>query len=411
MAVRLDQLIAPPFYALYHDIKKEQHAEYWLKGGRGSTKSSFISIMIVLGLLSDPQASAIIYRKVAATLRESVYAQMLWAIEQLGVSQYFVSGVSPLEIKTRNGAQKIVFRGLDDPGKSKSIKLAHGYFKYLWFEELDEFDGMESIRTVKASVVRGRGKTTMLCSYNPPRSARNWVNVESMTHRTDRRVHESNYTQVPPEWLGESFINDAEMLRKTDERAYRHMYLGEVTGTGGAVFENLTIRPISEEETKSFGAVYMGLDFGWYPDPAHYVAVAYHPAQRRVYVYDEFRAYKRSNYELYTDLVQRGVTADYEVIADSAEKKSVNDLRTYGLRCTGATKGAGSVRTSMRWLQSRAEIVIDPVRCPHTAKEFAEYEYERGRDGTVLDSYPDKDNHAIDAVRYALNRVWMQKGA
>lgn len=189
------------------------------------------------------------------------------------------------------------------------------------------------------------------------------------------------------------------------------MYLGEVTGTGGQVFDNLTIRNIPDDEIKTFGATYAGLDFGWFPDPAHFTRCAYSPASRRLWIYDEYRTVKMSNRDIYDYLTERkGLTRAEEVIADSAEMKSVADMRSYGMRCIGANKGPGSVRTGIRWLQTLSEIVIDPVRCPETAKEFTEYEYEKDRDGNPVEAYPDEKNHSIDAVRYAMNRIWQRRG-
>lgn len=408
---RAKEAIAPAFAPVHADLRRGGHAEYWLKGGRGSTKSSFLSIEIVLGLLRNPQANAIIYRRVAATLRESVYEQMIWAIERLGLGGWFTCRLAPLEIVYRPTGQRILFRGADDPAKSKSIKLARGYFGFLWFEELAEFESMEAVRTIKASIIRGSGRAVTLYSYNPPQSARSWVNREALTLRADRLVHESSYLDVPPDWLGEGFISEAEQLRRTNETAYRHMYLGEVTGCGGHVFENLRVRAISQAEIERFGTTYAGLDFGWYPDPLHFVRCAYDARARRLWIYDEYRALRITNGEAAQVLIRdKGVTAAEEVIADSADPKSVADFRAAGIRCTAAMKGPGSVSAGVKWLQGLAQIVVDPQRCPAAAREFSEYEYERGADGSVVQSYPDRDNHAIDAVRYAMNRVWMRGG-
>lgn len=412
--VPLTSLIAPPFYPVHQDMKAGRHAEYWLKGGRGSTKSSFLSVEIILGMIADPEANAIIFRKVGNTLRESVHAQMLWAIDKLGVAQYFREKVSPMEITYTPTGQRVLFRGADDPGRSKSIKLRKGYFKYLWFEELSEFSGMEDIRTIKASAIRGGGQALTLYSYNPPISARNWVNAEALVSRPDRLVHHSDYTQVPAEWLGASFIAEAEALKASNERAYRHVYGGEVTGTGGAVFENVVLRPVTDAEIKTFGATYSGLDHGWYPDPTHFVRCAYAPATRQLIIYDEWRAWKQTSEAMFNHLVNvKGVIPGEEVICDSggAQSKSNGDLRAYGLWATDASKGPGTVDMRIKWLQGLREIVIDPVRCPYTAKEFLEYEYERTRTGEIVAAYPDKDNHGIDAVGYALNRVWLTRGA
>ena len=410
-AICIYDSMAHTFWDLYDDLKRDGHAEYWLKGGRGSTKSSFISLVIVRGLLADPNSNAIIYRKVGNIIKDSVYSQMLWAIDQLQLAPWFQAKVSPFELIYKPTGQRVLFRGADDPLKSKSIKLQHGYFRYLWFEELSEFRGMEDIRTIKQSVFRGVDRGVTLYSYNPPKSAQNWVNTEALKSVTGRLVHHSTYLDVPKEWLKEAFISEAERLAQSNERAYRNEYMGEVTGTGGTVFDNLVLREISADEIGGFGATYAGLDFGWFPDPLHFVRCAYDPARRRLCIFDEYRTVKTSNADVYRILTeQKQLTAADEVIADSAEMKSVNDMRSYGMRCVAATKGPGSVRASMRWLQALNEIVIDPERCPEAAQEFSQYEYERTRDGEFVDAYPDANNHAIDAVRYALNRVWMRAG-
>ena len=407
------QIIADVFKPVILDMQRGGHAEYLLKGGRGSTKSSLISISIVLGLMQDDRANAIIYRRVGNTIKDSVFEQMVWAIDTLGLTAAFKLRKSPFEIERIKTGQRILFRGADDPMKSKSIKLKRGhYFKYLWFEELAEFRGMEDIRVIKQSVLRGVDRAFTLYSYNPPKSANNWVNAEALKPVPGRLVHSSCYLDVPPEWLGSAFLDEAERLRLTNERAYRNEYLGEVTGTGGQVFDNLNIRPITQEEIDSFGYTYAGLDFGWFPDPLHFVRVCYDSGSRRMWIYDEYRTVKTQNRDVYTELVEKhGLTSDEEVIADSQEQKSVSDFKSYGMRCVGATKGPGSVRTGIKWLQALNEIIIDPARCPAAAAEFSEYEYEKDREGNPVSAYPDKNNHSIDAVRYATNRIWLRKGS
>lgn len=396
---------------MHEDLRAFRHREVWLRGGRGSGKSSFTSIEILLGLLRDPDANAVVYRRVGATLRESVFEQTLWALDRLKLREHATIRRAPLEIALNDGRQRILFRGADDPAKSKSIKLASGRFAYLWFEELAEFPDMDAIRQIQASVIRGAGSAVTLCTYNPPKSFRSWVNEEAMIEREDRLVHASTYLDLPPEWLGADFIAQAEELKRVDPVAYRHMYLGEVTGMGGQVFENVTLRRVTDEEIEGFSDVRLGLDWGWYPDPLHFVRCAWEPAQRRVVVFDELRALRMDNRTLCETLVGSGrVRPGEEIIADSAEQKSIADLRAYGFKCVAAAKGPGSVRAGVKWLQSLNEIVIDPARCPHAAREFTRYEYERDRDGTPVDQLPDRDNHAIDATRYAMNRVWLRAG-
>lgn len=392
--------IAAAFHTLCDDVAGLRHRHYWMKGGRGSTKSSCASLLIAAGLREDPEANAIIYRKVKDTLYDSVYAQMAWALERLDMLEDWRLGKSPMEMTCITG-QKILFRGADDPAKSKSIKTRQGYFKYIWFEELPEFGGMEEIRAILQSLIRGGGPVACLYSFNPPKSAQNWVNAEALVVRPDRLLHHSTYLQVPPAWLGEAFMLEAEALRDANETAYRHEYLGEITGTGGQVFDNLRIRDIPEAERAGFDKVRLGLDFGFAVDPAALVLVCYAPGQRTLYLLEEFYAAGASYDTLAEEAGRMGAYAG-TVIADSAEPRSISELSQRGVRITGAKKGPGSVAHGIRWLQDLRAIVIDPARCPNAAREFSGYEYERDRAGGFRADYPDKENHTIDAVRYAL---------
>ena len=403
----LSDCIAPVFVDVHEDILQGRHAEYWLRGGRGSGKSSFVSMEILLGMARDENASAIVYRKVANRLRESVFEQMLWAIDRLGLGGEYVSRLEPLQIENVRTGQRILFRGADKPRKSKSIKLAKGYFGFLWFEELDEFSGIQDVRTIKASVLRGFDNGLTFCTYNPPQSARNWVNAEALVPRPDRRVHESDYRDVPEAWLGRAFIDEAEILRQTDERAWRHMYLGEITGTGGQVFDNLELRKLEPEEIGA-GRVYCGLDFGFVVDPDAFICAGYDPARRRLWVLDEFCQARTPAETLAREVDAR---TDSVVRCDSADPRMIHQLREYGVNAVAVKKGPGSVAAGMRWLQELSAIVIDPERCPHAAKEFAGYEYPPAPDGGFLSEYPDRDNHLIDALRYAMEPEISRKAA
>lgn len=409
--VRLTNLVAPPFYALHRDIELHRHTYYDLFGGRGSTKSTFISLEIVMGIMKDPQANAIIFRKVASTISTSVYEQILWAIEALGVDDLWRTPASTFKCTYKPTGQVILFRGLDKAKKIKSIKVARGYIKYLWFEELDEFDGDEEIRNVQQSVLRGGSRFQVFKSFNPPISKSNWANKYVMTPRAGAVRHRSCYLDVDPEWLGPQFIDDAEDLARTNFRAYQHEYLGEPIGTGGEVFTNLEIRQISDAEIATFDSIYMGIDWGWYPDPFHWGKMHLDTARRKLYIFDELRCWKTPNAETWRRLMEeKGVTGQDLITADSAEPKSVGDYRDYGALCRAAIKGPDSVRYGMKWLQSLTAIVIDPVRCPYTAQEFNEYEYERTKDDEIVSRFPDANNHSIDMTRYAMERVYKRKG-
>jgi phage terminase large subunit len=179
----------------------------------------------------------------------------------------------------------------------------------------------------------------------------------------------------------------------------------------GAVFENVVIRSISDEEINQFDNVLHGLDWGYYPHPASYGRMHYDSTRRTLYIFGEVRMWRASNEHLYETLKNYGLSNKDFLIADSAEEKSISDFRAWGLNCRGAEKGPGSIRYGVKWLQSLNGIIIDPVRAPYHAEEFVDYEYERTKDGEIIEEYPDENDHAIDDTRYATNLIWRRKGS
>lgn len=411
MTCKLSELISPAFFGVHRRIKAGQVDELLAKGGRGSAKSSYVSLELILQLLLHPQCHAVVLRKVDKTLRTSVYAQICWAIAALGLGSRFKCTVSPMECTYRPTGQKILFFGMDDPGKLKSLKVPFGYIGLLWFEELDQFDSPEQVRNVEQSCLRGGEYALTFKSFNPPTSARSWANRYALEARPGKLVHHSTYQTTPAAWLGPRFLADAEHLQATNPTAYRHEYGGEVVGSGTAVFENLRLEAIPDDLRAGFDRPLHGVDWGWYPDPWAYNAVHYDTARQTLYILDEATRRRTSNRDTAQLLRERGVTGTDWLTADSSEPKSVNDYRAFGLACKAAQKGPGSVAYSMKWLQGLTAIVIDPARCPDTAREFSEYEYERdARTDEVLPGYPDLNNHHIDAVRYATECIWKRKG-
>lgn len=407
--VRLTDLIAPAFYDLHYDIKQGLHTHYKLKGGRGSTKSSFISVEIIKGMMEDPDANAVCYRKVGNTLQESVYEQLLWAIDALQVSHLWRANLTPLRLTYIPTGQRIIFRGMDDPNKAKSIKIRKGYFKYIWLEERAELDGEEDERKVLQSLMRGGSKFIVFYSWNPPKSINNWVNQDVLYSREDTIVHHSDYRSVPKDWLGEQFLIEAEHLKEMKPKAYEHEYLGIAIGTGGQVFDNVVTRKITAEELAHFDRLRNGLDWGYAADPFAFIQSHYDKTHRRLFIFGEIYQVKLSNRKAALQMIK--MNPDNKLtIADSAEPKSVADLRELGINIKGAVKGPGSVEYGIKFLQDLEAIVIDPVRCPNATREFNGYELERDKNGNFKGSYPDKDNHAIDAVRYSLEDDMPKKG-
>lgn len=415
MNFKSNELFPPNFNAVFKSAINHEFTEYTLSGGRGSTKSSFISLLLIILLLQDKDYNALILRKVSNTLRDSVYNQIKWACEKLGIDHLFNFTLAPLQATYKPTGQIIYFRGADDPLKIKSIKTTRGYIALLWFEELAEFNAND-INTIKLSSMRGGSTYYNFYSYNPPSSARSWVNKEFRKPRKDRLYHESTYLTVNPAWLGEAFLFEAEEMRKSNPRAYENIFLGKPTGSGSNVFENVEVRKITDEEINGFDWLYFGVDWGYYPDPFRFVACSYSVKTGELFIFNELSLLKHSNAQAYDKLKNfledNGLDYNIRIVADSAEKKSIADFREYGLNCRGAIKGPGSRDASFKWLQGLKKIIIDPERCPFAADEFSLFEFDIDkRTGEILEGYSQlQPDHSIDAVRYALEEVWTKRG-
>ena len=389
------------------DINRQirPNMEYVFEGGRGGLKSSFVSLKIIELIKNNQQMHACITRQVAGTLKDSVYAQMKWAIHELDLDEEFNCKVSPLEIIYTKTGQVIYFRGLDD----KSIKPPFGYIGILWKEEKDQMKGDAQERSVNQSVLRGGNESYDFSSYNPPKSKSNWVHRIKLKPNPKRVIHHSCYTEAPPEWLGQKFIDDAEHLKEVNPEAYEHEYLGVANGDGGNVFEYIELREITDEEIVQIRVLVRSRTHEDIILLTAFVRVYYVHARETLYFIDEIGENKKANSYTAARIKERGYD-DYAIICDSAEPKSISDYRDEGLPARGAEKGPGSVEYSMKWLQGK-KLVMDPRRTPEACKEFTEYEYERDKDGNVISGYPDKNNHFIDATRYATEPIWKRRGS
>lgn len=405
MNINLTEIIGPAFYEMYHIVMKEIYTHYWLKGGRGSLKSSFIAVMIILKIMWDGNkgimSNALVIRRVKDTLRESVFEQLVWAINMLGVSHLWNIPTGNVKLTYIPTGQVILFRGMDKPKKLKSTKVSKGWIKYVWYEEVDEIEGPDKIRTVNQSLLRGGENFLVFYSFNPPESARNWTNKEVITQRPDKVVHTSTYLQAPKKWLGKQFILEAETLKKDNETKYKHEFLGEVVGTGAEIFNNVVCMKMDQDKINTFDRTNRGLDFGYAADPLTYTENYYDKKHNDLYIFEEIYSAGLSN-KTATDLIKEKNPLNKLVIADSAEPRTINEFRLLGVNVIPAKKGPDSVRNGVKWLQDLNHIYIDNERCPNAYREFSEYEREKDKNGEYKDEYPDKNNHCIDGVRYSL---------
>lgn len=410
--VSLKSIIGPAFFKVHKHVKNNDYTHYWLKGGRGSLKSSFIGTEIPLGIMRDAQkglmSNAAVIRRVKDTLRGSVYEQIKWAIYMLNAQDDWDIPESKLQMTYKPTGQVILFKGADNPKKLKSTKVFVGYIKYVWYEECDEFETYDKITNINQSLLRGGHEYCVFYSFNPPESQRNWCNRQVLVKRDDTYVSHTTYLQAPPEWLGEQFLIEAEHTKKTNIEKYNHDYLGEVTGTGSEVFTNLDIREITKEEIDVFDRLKFGLDFGYAGDPLAFIKANYDKTRRRLFIFGEVYGTRLSNADA-VKLIKEINPLNDQVTADSAEPRTINEFKLLGLRITGAKKGPDSVKNGIKFLQDLESIIIDPVRCPNAYREFNEYEIEKDKDGNLRGDFPDKNNHTIDAVRYAMEYEILQK--
>lgn len=414
MAVKASDLIPPAYHPAWRAMRDFAFDEFWLKGGRGSAKSTVAALRAVTLLARDPLANFACYKKHAVEIETSVYAECVKAIARLGWQDAFRCIASPYEITFRPTGQKIFFRGLDNPGKSKGVTATVGYIQGAWFEEADQFRGAREVDTVLQTLGRGGPRFHALYTYNPPESSSSWVNAEAARANPLRLVLHTTYRDIPEAWLGGFFFRKMEAIRADSEMRYRHEYLGEVTGTGSEIFTRVVDRRFTDAEIAAMRSRRWGMDFGQ-ADPTTLVGTNYEPRWVAdgggrsedvggvLQVFDEWYRCDARNAEVVEAVGRRGLMST-PIVGDpgGGGKGVIGEMRHMGVRgIRQAYKPAGSVETGIRFCRNCLRIEIDAARCPNAWREFTAYRYETLRDGTNRNEPPDRDNHTIDAVRYS----------
>lgn len=402
MKVSLKEIILPNFRNFWKATRSGDFLYYVLKGGRSSGKSAHISIRLIYELIYNP-VNALVVRKHAKYLRESVFAQLKWAAKELGVDDYFTFQVSPMQIIYEPRGNKILFAGADDPQRIKSLAADEFPYTILWIEELAEFKTEEEVETIEDSIVREETDYNykIFYSYNPPKRKTNWCNKKfnSVTLPDIYFVHHSDYRDNP--YMAKQTLQKIQIIKEENEYKYKHTWLGEPIGSGVVPFENLQFEKITDKQVRRFDNIRPGLDWGYATDPFAYVRWHYDKTRRKLYALDEIYEVKLSNRKAAKILKEKGYDKDM-IIADSAEPKSIDEMKGYGIKIKGAEKGPGSVEFGEKWLDDLNAIIIDPQRTPNIAKEFENIDYEVDRYGNIKDRLVDEDNHAIDGTRYAM---------
>lgn len=407
MIKKLSDLLPKAFYPLWRAALNEDILHIVAKGGRGSGKSSDIA-HIITQLLMRYAVNAVGIRKVDNTIEASIFEQMKWAIHEQGVSHLFKVNKSPMRITYIPRGNYMIFRGAQDPTRIKSLKSAEFPFAIGWIEEMAEFKTEDEITTITNSLLRGELDDGLFYkffySYNPPKRKQSWVNkkYESSLQPDNTFVHHSTYLDNP--FISKQFIEEAEAAKKRNEMRYRWEYLGEAIGSGVVPFDNLEIIKggVTDEMVSTFDNMRNAVDFGYATDPLAFVRWHYDKKRNGIYATDEYYGVKISNRKLAAHLITSGYQSE-RIAADSAEPKSIAQLRDELniTRIYGVKKGPDSVEFGEEWLADLDFICIDPLRTPNIAKEFESIDYQTDKDGNPLPRLEDKDNHTIDATRYA----------
>lgn len=416
MQRKLSEFIPTAFHPLWKASVNPNILNVVAKGGRGSGKSSDVA-HILTQLLMRYAVNGVGIRKVDNTIELSIFEQMKWAISEQGVSHLFKINKSPMRITYKPRGNYMVFRGAQDPQRIKSLKSANFPFALAWVEELAEFKTEEEVTTITNSLLRGELADGLFYkfffSYNPPKRKQSWVNkkYESSFQPANTFVHHSTYKDNP--FISKQFIEEAENTRDKNLKRYEWEYEGKAVGSGVVPFDNLQVEAgnITDEMTAAFDNIRQAVDFGYGPDPLAFVRWHYDQKRNGIYAIDEYYGQKISNREFAKWVKSKGYESQ-EIIADSAEPKSIDELRIeHGIkRIKGAKKGPDSVEYGEQWLDDLDFICIDPLRTPNIAREFENIDYQTDKDGNPKARLDDKDNHTIDSTRYAFERDMKRSG-
>ena len=403
--------ITVDFVELYRSIHKVWDTklnvrEIILKGGRGSIKSNFIAALVEETIYNDPQAHCVFTRRYKTDLRGSVYNQFMKTVIRHGRIDDWEFTSSPLVARYKKTGQMVIFVGADKPISLKSYNLSFGYVKLLIHEECDEMAGVEQMDNIEDTFLRSDTPALDIKIFNPPKSANNFMNEYTASKENDPQtlVCHSYYYNVPVEWLGKRFFERAEWFKQNKPKYYANNYLGEVTGTGGAIFENLELRELTDKEIDAMPYFYHGLDFG-YEHPQAFIKCYYDRDTDVLYPVEEVYS-KRCKNSTFAQKIKKYKSV--EIIADSARPDNIADMNDWGFDVTGAVKRWGSNKGRdycWEWLRQCNKIVVDRSRTPHLAEELTKLEFELLKDGTFSSEYPKLNEDCTMALIYALNRV------
>lgn len=372
-----------------------------LKGSRASKKSKTMALWSVTNMMKYPSANMLVVRKSYRTLKDSCFTELRWAIHRLQVDDFWEYRLNPLEIIYKPTGQKIYFRGLDDPLKVTSITVDVGSLCWLWIEEAYEI-GKEADFDMLDESIRGRvddGLFKQVTLTFNPWNERHWIKKRffDAEDKSDILAMTTNY--LCNEWLDEADRKVFETMKKNNPRRYQVAGLGNWGIVEGVIYENWKEEKFTIEDVKKYKSAF-GLDFGYTNDPSAFFVSFLDLENKRLFVYDEFYEKGLSNKKIYEKISEAGYSKE-RIIADSSEPKSIDEIKTLGIRrITGAKKGRDSINNGIQWIQD-LEIIIHP-QCVNFLTEISNYTWASDKFGNKLNTPIDDFNHLMDAMRYAL---------
>lgn len=383
-------------YATFWNFKGRYRV---VKGSRASKKSTTTALNLVYRIMKYHNSNALVVRKTYRTLQDSCYAQLKWAVKKLQVDAFFDFKLSPLEIIYKPTGQKILFRGLDDPMKVTSVTVDIGSLCFLWIEEAyevmseEDFDMLDE--SIRGEVEKGLFKQITL-TLNPW-NERHWIKKRFFDKQDDEVLAiTTNY--MCNEWLDRNDLKVFERMKENNPRRYQVAGLGHWGIVDGLVYENFEECLFTLEEVTHTKTV-AGLDFGYTNDSTAFFIGFLDKKESILYVWDELYEKGLSNKKIFERIRSLGYSKE-KIIGDSAEPKSIDELRGYGLHVKSAKKGKDSILNGIQWIQD-LKIVIHP-RCVNFITEISNYQWDKDKFGNTLNRPDDSFNHLMDAMRYAL---------
>lgn len=392
------------------DIVGGGYKEFWnwkgryrvVKGSRGSKKSKTAALWYIYNLMKYPLANLLVVRKTFRTMKDSCYTDLQWAVKRLGVEAFWRFRNNPLEAEYIPTGQKIYFRGLDDPLKITSIAVSTGTLCWLWIEEAyevnreDDFDTVDE--SIRGEVPEGYFKQTTL-TFNPW-NEKHWIK-KRFFDTENPEVLAMTTTYFCNEWLDDSDRRMFEDMRERKPRRYQVAGLGNWGITEGVVYEDWEEKRFELPKYDENHIFVAGLDFGYANDPSALFIGVLDKKLKVLYVWDEMYKTNLSNKDIYDEVCKLGYVKAH-ITADSAEPKSIKELKGLGLNIEGAKKGRDSVNNGIQWIKD-LHIVVHP-RCVNFLTEISNYCWAEDKFGKKINTPIDDFNHLMDAMRYALEK-------